>query len=115
MSSRIARTSIALSLVFLAACPKAPPDVRAPPDPADPLEELLRRTQALIRAQDESLWRSWTEGEPLSLQPAGTDAGALYSRESLQLIDRAHEAATDPLDRRALEQLRIHFVSEILV
>jgi hypothetical protein len=118
MSKRITRAAFsALVLVVSTACPKGPPHPsadRARSHVEDPAAELVGRTRALLRQQDEALWQSWTEGPPVDLRATADEEAALYTRKAIARIDEAFQDARDPLDRRALEQLRIHFAGEVL-
>ncbi|MBX5483027.1 MAG: chromosome segregation protein SMC [Myxococcaceae bacterium] len=108
-----------LALAALTACPKAPP--APPPRPLTPEERLHKdvadleaRTRALLREQDEALWRSWTEGAPLDFGKTADTAKALYTPEAIKRIAALRATTTDPLDALALDELRLHFVSEYL-
>ncbi|HYX92698.1 MAG TPA: chromosome segregation protein SMC, partial [Myxococcaceae bacterium] len=78
------------------------------------MEDLVAQTRALLRKQDEAVWRAWTEGAPVDLHATADEEAALYTREAIARIDQELARAGDPLDRRALEALRTHFAGELL-
>jgi hypothetical protein len=78
------------------------------------VEDLVAQTRALLRKQDEAVWRAWTEGAPVDLHATADEEAALYTREAIARIDQELARAGDPLDRRALEALRTHFAGELL-
>lgn len=89
-----------------------------PSPPAHPLhpvvEALAARTRALLRAQDEHIWNHWVEGAPLSLDPFAEEERSLYTKDAVENIATLRAHTTDPLDARALDQLRLHFVGEVV-
>jgi hypothetical protein len=106
-----------IAILAFAGCPKAltatSASVRVEAAGGD-VEGLIQRTRALLRKQDEAVWRAWTEGTPVDLRGTADEAAALYTPEALARIDEQLRRTGDPLDRRALEQLRVHFVGELL-
>lgn len=108
--------------VFLlaAGCPKAPPTspTAVPLTPEQQLERdvalLTERTQELVRAQDTLLWEVWTQAKPLDTSAVTEKAHALYSKDAIGRITELRSRTADPLDARALDQLRLHFESEYL-
>ncbi len=74
--------------------------------------ELSDRAERLIRAQDDLVWRHWTEGAPLDLSGWHEEQRALYTREALERLDVVRRRSTDPDQARALELLRAHFAGE---
>jgi hypothetical protein len=114
------RTPLAIALLCAAcaACvherPRPAPDpAPPPPPPPDPLIAIRADVEALLAAQGEILWRSWTAGE------AGDPAGALAGRERLlapgslaAVREAAARAAGD--ERRALDLLQAFLVGERL-
>ena len=61
------------ALLLLVGCSTAPgPVVQRPPSPAEAaraalaqeVKSLSDKAEALLRAQDELVWKSWTEGTP---------------------------------------------------
>jgi hypothetical protein len=69
---------------------------------------LRERAERLVRAQDERLWRHWTEGAPLEVGDLGPQHQALYTMEALELLDQA--LAQTQIG--ALSALRTHFAGE---
>jgi hypothetical protein len=118
--ARLRRTPpIALLLALVAACahpgpaPTPAPPPPAPPPPPDPLVAIRADVEAVLAAQGEILWRSWTAGE------AGDPAAALAGRErvlapeSLARVREAAERASGD-EARALGLLRAFLVGERL-
>jgi hypothetical protein len=103
---------------LLAGCPHPKP----PPPPPPSEESLLRpvvaalssEAQSVLKAQDENIWRHWTEGAPLEIPKTYEGHDALFTPESIKKIDRLRTLEKDPRERRALHQLEIHFVGEFL-
>ncbi len=126
LSSLALPSALVLTAAFTTACPGAARPVRPTetPDPAQGatmertaqsvVAELEDRTRALLRKQDELVWQYWTEGTPVDFSLTAADEKALYTREALAQFVAARDAATDALDARALDQLRLHFVGELL-
>ncbi|MEW6433618.1 MAG: hypothetical protein AB1730_19090, partial [Myxococcota bacterium] len=97
-----------LLVVLLAGCPKAVPEYidRGPVDAGvDPrvatVDAIEAEVAAVLRAQDEALWRHWTTGAPLDLTRAREGHDALYSRETLRTLRAARAGAPDGVSRRA--------------
>lgn len=113
----------ALSIALLVGCPKAPPNTR-PDAVTGPLtqEQRLRRdvdalrdqAKALLRTQDEIVWKNWTEGAPLDLTTLEEQAKKLYTPDAIEQIRSLRAATKDPLEARALDELRLHFEGEYL-
>ncbi|MGA9525631.1 MAG: chromosome segregation protein SMC [Myxococcaceae bacterium] len=105
--------AVALSL---AACHKAVPGTTAASSSGPWLDreaaELSGRAEHLIRAQDEIVWKHWTEGAPLDLSARLEEQRALYTREALDRVDAVRRRTTEPDQVRALELLRAHFAGE---
>jgi hypothetical protein len=105
---------------LLVACPRP----TLPPPPVDPVtpeqqlraqvEALTERTRALLRMQDELVWAHWTTGAEVDFSVTAAEEKDLYTEEALGVLSAAGEATDDLLDARALEQLRLHFVGELL-
>lgn len=122
MSPRSPLALLALTAIvglYFTACARPPSQTaegaRRPAHPLQPVvDDLATRTRVLLRAQDEHIWRHWTEGAPLSLDPFTEEARALYTPEAVQTIATLRAHTQDPLEARALDQLRIHFVGEVL-
>lgn len=75
---------------------------------------LSSRAEALLRTQDERVWKSWTQGGPMDL--GGTYAGNedLFTPQSIAEIAKLRSSATDPREQRALDHLHAYFVGEYL-
>lgn len=112
---------VALVSLALIGCPKAPPQHSAPLPDLSPeaqlrveVAALQDRARSLVKTQDEILWKSWTEGTPLDFGKTADDGKTLYTRDGIDKIARLRAATGDPLDARALDQLKLHFTGEHL-
>src|SRR5438046_1386172 len=106
-------------------CPKAAVQKPAPPvaaaAPALTEAQLLApkiaaisaEAKALMRAQDEAVWKHWTEGAPLELERTYSGHEALFTPARLKDIRRARELAADPREKRALGNLEIWLAGEL--
>ncbi len=108
---------VAALLIFLAACHRTVPGSKLEPWTPDQalareVGELATRAERLIRAQDEIVWKHWTEGAPLDLSAHAAEQRALYTREALDRIDALRRRTHDPERARSLELLRTHFAGE---
>jgi len=113
---------LALLLALSTACSTPAPPAAPPPSGAEAARAALTaevtalssKAEALLRAQDELVWKSWTEGAPADL--AGTYAGteAWLTPAAIGSVARLRLAAAAPLDRRALAHLHAYLVTEWL-
>jgi hypothetical protein len=113
------RRLLPIAAALVASCahpspaPRPPEPAPAPPAAPDPLVAIRADVEALLAAQGEILWRSWTAGQP------GDPASALEGRERVlapESLARVQEAAARAAgdERRALELLRAFLVGERL-
>ncbi len=116
MTPRSARLG-ALALA-LAACPRAPPPLPPVPArvelPAPDVRAQVAEAAALQKAQDEAVWKAWTEGEPLNLASSYAGHEKLFSAETFAAVDRARAAAADPREARALTHFKAYLAGEYL-
>jgi hypothetical protein len=118
------RSGFALILLFLlVGCHKVVPLQPSGPEgtssgtrpgPEGAVDDLTARVRALLRKENELVWRNWTEGTPLDLSVTDAEHGTLYTRDALLRIDAALRRAKGGDASRALEILRAHFASELV-
>jgi hypothetical protein len=107
-------------IALLLACPKAPPPTPVPPEVTEAREltpqvhALEDQARALLREQDERVWKSWTQGTPADLAATYKGKESLFTPEAIAKIHRLRELTIDPLDARALGRLETYFVGEYL-
>ncbi len=110
---------VVAALVLLGACPKLAPPAAPPTAPElatlrPEVERLSKAAQALLRAQDEQVWKGWTEGAPIEIEKTYQGQQALFTPQSIQAIRRLRELTAEPAARRGLTHLEAHFVGEYL-
>lgn len=108
MTVRVALPVLALTLALFAGCPKAVPTVieRGPTDAGvDPrvvqVDAIEAEIGAVLRAQDEALWRHWTTGAPLELTKTAEGHDALFTKQTLATLRGAREGLPADVARRA--------------
>jgi len=111
-----------LLALLLAACASQP----VPPDPVasfpsrtperealgPAVAELAAKAEALLRSQDELVWKYWTEGVPADLAKTYVGAEAWLTPESVARVARQRELTSDARERRALEHLHAYLAGE---
>jgi hypothetical protein len=58
------------------------------------VQQLSSEAQSLLRQQEELIWKNWTEGAPLNLAKTYEGKERLFSRESIQTVDRLRRRVT---------------------
>ena len=116
------RLSHALLALLLAACatqPVAPAPAASFPSRNPEREalgpavaELARKAEALLRAQDELVWKHWTEGVPADLAKTYLGTEGWLSPESVARVARLRALTSDDRERRALEHLHAYLAGE---
>src|SRR5215468_6843631 len=117
------RLSLALLVLLLAACagqPVAPPLPTAAPTAKSPEREALTpvvadlstKAEALLRAQDELVWKHWTEGVPADLAKTYVGTEAWLTPDAVAKVARLRDLTTEPRERRALEHLHAYLAGE---
>ncbi|HME89965.1 MAG TPA: chromosome segregation protein SMC [Myxococcaceae bacterium] len=133
---------IALAALAIS-CAKSPsPRSALPGDGADErvlwpvVLKLAAEAEALLKQQEDLIWKNWTEGTPANIARTYDGKDKLFSLDSITAIDRLRQRllivyqcspASDPgarpqckadpggaLEIRALNHLYIHFVGEYL-
>ena len=94
-------TPLRSALLLLAACSTAPGrGVPAPaPSPAEVARAALAlevravsaKAEALLRAQDELVWKSWTEGTPADLAKTYAGSDAWLTPAAISSVERLRE------------------------
>jgi hypothetical protein len=116
------RVSHALLGLLLAACagqPVAPtPEAsKAPSNPerdalAPAVADLATKAEALLRTQDELVWKHWTEGIPADLAKTYVGTESWLTPESVAKVARLRTLTTDDRERRALDHLHAYLAGE---
>lgn len=141
MTPRFPSLFAALAL-FATSCAKAPPgkpslgSVAADERTLWPVvAKLAADSEALLKEQEELIWKNWTEGAPAKIAQTYEGKEKLFSLESVQTIDALRRRLIDvyqckqpdpglaalcqghpggALEVRALTHLHMHFVGEYL-
>jgi hypothetical protein len=74
--------------------------------------ELATKAEALLRSQDELVWKYWTEGVPADLAKTYAGTEAWLTPESVARVARLRELTSEPRERRALEHLHAYLAGE---
>jgi hypothetical protein len=109
-------------LLLLAGCSTAQRPVVPAPSPADAARAALAqqvasasdKAEALLRAQDELVWKSWTEGAPADLAKTYAGTEAWLTPATIASVDKLRQATPEGLERRALAHLHAYLVTEWL-
>lgn len=108
MAVRLSVLAAVLCAALFAGCPKAVPThvelgpVDAGVDPrVAKVDAIEAEVGAVLRAQDEALWRHWTTGAPLELAKATDGHAALLSKSTLATLRSAREGLPADVSRRA--------------
>jgi len=116
------RVSYLLLALLLAACagqPVAPAQGPKPP-PQDPehdalapvVADLAAKAEALLRSQDELVWKHWTEGVPADLARTYVGTEGWLTPESVARVARLRSLTPDERQRRALDHLHAYLAGE---
>jgi len=74
--------------------------------------ELAAKTEALLRSQDELVWKHWTEGAPADLAKTYVGTEAWLTPESVTRVAQLREVTSEARDRRALEHMHAYLAGE---
>ena len=107
------------ALLLAAACSTPPPPVAAPEEAAraaqaNEVAAVSSKAEGLLRAQDELVWQSWTEGTPADLAKTYAGSEAWLTPAAIASVQRLLEGTREPLERRALSHLHGYLVTEWL-
>jgi hypothetical protein len=123
------RIALIACVLLLSACPRpkvtAPPVAPLPPPVKDArsvemealqaeVKELSRQAEALLREQDELVWKAWVDGASVDIAKTYQGREALFTVASIKKIERLRQMTTEPREIRALNHLHTHFVGEYL-
>jgi hypothetical protein len=113
---------LALALLLLAACPKEPTTPVATPARSlesseqralrSQVEPLAAKAEALLRSQDELVWKHWLEGGPADLAKTYAGSEAWLTPESIARVARLRQLTPDPREQRALDHLHAYLAGE---
>jgi hypothetical protein len=74
--------------------------------------ELAVKAEALLRSQDELVWKHWTEGVPADLAKTYVGTEAWLTPESVARVAQLRELTSEARERRALEHLHAYLAGE---
>src|SRR5262249_53117211 len=121
MRPRVSHLLLALLLAACAGQPVTPtPEASVPSRNAErealepSVAELSAKAEALLRSQDELVWKHWTEGIPADLAKTYVGTEAWLTPESVARVSRLRELTTDERERRALDHLHAYLAGEWL-
>lgn len=120
MRPRLLHVLLALLLAACAGEPVAPTTPAATSPARNPerdalapaVAELATKAEALLRAQDELVWKHWTEGVPADLAKTYAGTQSWLTPESVAKVSRLRELTTDERERRALDHLHAYLAGE---
>jgi hypothetical protein len=81
---------------------------------AQEVKAISAKAEALLRAQDELVWKSWTEGTPADLGKTYAGSDAWLTPAAISLVERLREMTAAPVEQRALSHLHGYLVTEWL-
>src|SRR5215468_2637802 len=119
MRPRLSHVLLAFLLAACAGQPVAP--TPAASDPAQNPErealvaavgELATKAEALLRSQDELVWKHWTEGIPADLAKTYVGTDGWLTPESVARVARLRALTSDGRERRALDHLHAYLAGE---
>ncbi|MGO9828635.1 MAG: chromosome segregation protein SMC, partial [Myxococcaceae bacterium] len=110
------------ALLLLASCSTPPRPVAPPPTPAEvaraalatEVTALSAKAEALLRTQDELVWKSWTEGAPGDLAQTYAGTEVWLTPASIDSVQRLRVATQGALEQLALTHLHAYLVTEWL-
>ncbi len=110
------------ALLFYVACSTPPRPVAPPPTPAQAaraalaaeVAALAAKTEALLRTQDELVWKSWTEGTPADLAKTYAGSDAWLTPTAIASVERLRGMTSEATERLALSHLHAYLVTEWL-
>ncbi len=104
--------------VLTLACPRLPPstsvDEPHPEALRSEVSALSASAQKLLKAQDELVWKGWTQGGAIDIERTYEGQQSLFTPTSLATIRRLLAISRDETQRRALMHLEAHFAGEYL-
>ncbi len=119
MRPRLSSVLLALLLAACAGSPVTPaPEAKIPTRTPEyealgpAVAELSAKAEALLRAQDELVWKHWIDGVPADLAKTYAGTERWLTPESIAVVARMRDMTTDPTDRLALEHLHAYLAGE---
>lgn len=116
MRHRLLSLAAALATTLAACAHRDAPEAPPPPParaPGDPLNAVRTGVDALLRAQAEAWWNTWTRGAPVDLDATWRGHEGLVSDETLRRVAAERDQAQGD-ERRALADLHAFLVGERL-
>jgi hypothetical protein len=111
-----------LALLLLAGCPKEPTTpiagAAAKPEPSErsaltaAVKPLSEKAEALLRAQDELVWKYWIDGTPADLAKTYVGSEEWLTPEAIARVGRLRDLTSDPREKRALQHLHAYLAGE---
>jgi len=109
-------------LLLSVGCSTPPRPVAPPPTPAEAARAALAaevaalssKAEALLRTQDELVWKSWTEGTPADLAKTYAGSDTWLTPAAIASVDRLRGMTSGAADRLALSHLYAYLVTEWL-
>jgi hypothetical protein len=74
--------------------------------------DLATKSEALLRSQDELVWKHWTEGIPADLAKTYVGTESWLTPDSVAKVARLRALTTDDRERRALDHLHAYLAGE---
>ncbi|HZW88333.1 MAG TPA: chromosome segregation protein SMC [Myxococcaceae bacterium] len=119
MRPRVPYVLLALLLAACAGQPVAPTPAANAPEQNPEREalvaavgELATKAEALLRSQDELVWKHWTEGIPADLAKTYVGTDGWLTPESVARVARLRALTSDRRERRALDHLHAYLAGE---
>ncbi|HVP60550.1 MAG TPA: chromosome segregation protein SMC [Myxococcaceae bacterium] len=119
MRPRLSHLLLALVLAACAGQPVPPATPAASPagtserDALAPaVADLSSKAEALLRAQDELVWKHWTEGVPADLAKTYVGTEGWLTPEAVGKVGRLRALTTDGRERRGLDHLHAYLAGE---
>jgi hypothetical protein len=112
-----------VALLLLASCSTAPLPKPAPPPTAaeaaraalaQEVADISSKVEALLRVQDELVWKSWTEGTPADLARSYAGSESWLTPGSIALVERLRQMTPGAKETLALSHLHAYLVTEWL-
>jgi hypothetical protein len=117
-------TPLLVALLLLAACSTGPQPAgpAAAPSAAEVARAALAqevaavsaKAEAFLRAQDELVWKGWTEGTPADLAKTYAGTEAWLTPAAMASTEKLRQATTDAQEQLALTHLHAYLVTEWL-
>jgi hypothetical protein len=116
-------TPLRVAVLLLAGCSSGPQTRSATaPTPAEAARSQLgqevtaisAKAEALLKAQDELVWKNWTEGAPADLAKTYAGTEAWLTPASIASVEKLRQMTADAKEQLALTHLHAYLVTEWL-